>query len=63
LQLFAEKEEREIQGLVMKVISLELKKLELKLKHFLEIEETLDKERIEVSSITTHLLIPHYNFI
>eukprot|EP00026_Physarum_polycephalum_P001105 Phypoly_transcript_01106.p1 GENE.Phypoly_transcript_01106~~Phypoly_transcript_01106.p1 ORF type:complete len:1211 (+),score=351.28 Phypoly_transcript_01106:507-3635(+) len=47
-KLFAEKEEREIQGLVMKVISLELKKLELKLKHFSEIEETLDRERMQI---------------
>lgn len=47
-KLFAEKEEREIQSLVMKVISLELKKLELKLKHFSEIEETLDRERIQI---------------
>jgi SWI/SNF related-matrix-associated actin-dependent regulator of chromatin subfamily C len=61
--LFAEKEEREIQALVMKVISLELKKLELKLKHFSEIEETLDRERIQVNSIQIHPTIPHFSFI
>jgi SWI/SNF related-matrix-associated actin-dependent regulator of chromatin subfamily C len=48
LQVLAHKEEREIQSLVSKVIELQLKKIELKLKHFDELEQLMERERTQV---------------
>jgi SWI/SNF related-matrix-associated actin-dependent regulator of chromatin subfamily C len=47
-ELLAKKEEREIRALVAKVVEFELTKLELKLKYVSEIENSLDRERVQV---------------
>lgn len=57
LKLLAKKEEREIRGLVAKVVEYELTKLELKLKHVSEIENNLDRERIQVCVVTPLITI------
>lgn len=51
----AEKEEREIHKLVAEVIDAQLKKLELKMKSFEEIEEILKEEQLKVEKAKQQL--------
>jgi SWI/SNF related-matrix-associated actin-dependent regulator of chromatin subfamily C len=55
LQLLAEKEEREIHKLVAEVVDAQLKKLELKMKSFEEIEELLKDEQLKVDKAKQQL--------
>jgi SWI/SNF related-matrix-associated actin-dependent regulator of chromatin subfamily C len=54
-KLLAEKEEREIHKLVAEVIDAQLKKLELKMKSFEEIEEILKEEQLKVEKAKQQL--------
>jgi len=54
-KLLAEKEEREIHKLVAEVIDAQLKKLELKMKGFEEIEEILKEEQLKVEKAKQQL--------
>ena len=54
-QLLAEKEEREIHKLIAEVIDAQLKKLELKMKGFEEIEEILKEEQLKVEKAKQQL--------
>ncbi|GBG77115.1 hypothetical protein CBR_g23440 [Chara braunii] len=47
-KLLADQEEREIQRLVASVIEMQLKKLEIKLRYFDELEDLLEKEREQI---------------
>lgn len=49
-KLHADQEEKEIQRLMVKVVELQLKKMEAKLKHFEQLEELLAKERDQVEA-------------
>lgn len=42
-------EERRMKGLVAQLVEIQMRKLELKLKHFEELEVIMDKERETVS--------------
>lgn len=44
-KIMAQKEEREIQKNVVGIIEKQLRKIELKMKHFEELEKTLEKEK------------------
>lgn len=48
-KLLADQEEREVARLVQLVVEAQLKKLEIKLKHFDELEEMLEREKDQVS--------------
>ena len=45
-------EERKIKGLVALLVETQMKKLEIKLRHFEELETIMDKERESVSFLT-----------
>ena len=47
-QVIAEKEEREIYTLVSKAIDLQLKKIELKMKAFDDIDQLVEREKIQI---------------
>jgi SWI/SNF related-matrix-associated actin-dependent regulator of chromatin subfamily C len=47
-QVIAEKEERDMHAMVAKVIELQMKKLELKMRNFEMLEASLERERIQV---------------
>jgi len=47
-QVIAEKEEREIHSLVAKVIELQMKKMELKMKNFEELEQAMERDRLQI---------------
>jgi SWI/SNF related-matrix-associated actin-dependent regulator of chromatin subfamily C len=47
-KLLADQEEREVARLVGLVVEAQLKKLEIKLKHFDELEEMLEREKDQV---------------
>lgn len=49
-KLLADQEEKEIQRLMAKVVELQLKKMDAKLKHFEQLEELLIKEREQVEA-------------
>jgi hypothetical protein len=48
IQLLAEIEEQEIQKLMAAVIDTQLKKLEAKLEHFVQLEQMLEREKLQV---------------
>lgn len=52
LQHLALEEEKKIKGLVALLVETQMKKLELKLKHFAELENIMDRERESVSFYT-----------
>eukprot|EP00850_Spirogloea_muscicola_P007215 SM000036S13259 [mRNA] locus=s36:210416:217077:+ [translate_table: standard] len=55
-KLLADAEEREIQRLVAEVMEQQVKKLELKLRHFEDLEDLLLKERDQVERTRQHLI-------
>lgn len=49
-------EERKIKGLVALLVETQMKKLEIKLRHFEELETIMDKEGESVSTLTKYVL-------
>lgn len=56
LQHLAQVEERKIKSLVALLVETQMKKLEIKLRHFEELETIMDKER----ELVRHLFICHF---
>jgi len=57
LQHLASVEERKIKSLVALLVETQMKKLEIKLRHFEELEAIMDKEREAVSCFSAFSLV------
>ena len=57
LQHLASVEERKIKSLVALLVETQMKKLEIKLRHFEELEAIMDKEREAVSCLSAFSLV------
>lgn len=57
IQHLAMVEERKIKSLVALLVETQMKKLEIKLKHFEELETIMDRERESVRGVVYHVLL------
>jgi len=62
-KLTAEREEKEVQKLVNEVIEVQLRKLELKMKHFEELEAILEREREQLETAKQQLYADQLAFL
>ncbi|GAM19479.1 hypothetical protein SAMD00019534_026540 [Acytostelium subglobosum LB1] len=56
-------EERDIQSLILQIVSLQTKKLEIKLKYYSDLEGTLDRERILMEKSRQTLFLDRLNLL
>jgi SWI/SNF related-matrix-associated actin-dependent regulator of chromatin subfamily C len=60
--VMAEREEREIERLVHKVVEAQIKKVELKVKYFDELDRVLKDESAKIDRARSHLMQERLNF-
>eukprot|EP01132_Coremiostelium_polycephalum_P000488 gene488-616_t len=56
-------EEKEIQSLVLRIINVQTKKLEIKLKHYSDLEDTLEKERMILEKSRQNLFAERFSLL
>ncbi|KAF2073883.1 hypothetical protein CYY_004807 [Polysphondylium violaceum] len=56
-------EEKEIQSLILKIVNVQTKKLELKLKYYVELEDGLEKERNSLEKARQNLFAERYSLM